>query len=130
MAVVWLDLTNAYGSVPHKLIKMAMDHYHFPDHFKNIVQRYFGGIQLRFTVDNKISVWQKLEKGMVTVFTISPILFIVSMNIIMEASEREPRGPKTDSGIYLPSTRGFMDYLTVTTSSHIQAKWIQLALEE
>ncbi|CAC5418562.1 unnamed protein product [Mytilus coruscus] len=109
---------------------MAMDHYHIPEHIKKIVQKYFGGIQLRFTVDNKITAWQNLEKGIVTGCTISPILFIMSMNIIMKAAERETRGPKTDSGIFLPATRGFMDDLTVTTSSHIQARWILSALEE
>ncbi|CAC5355486.1 unnamed protein product [Mytilus coruscus] len=130
LAVVWLDLANAYGSVPHKLIEMAMDHYHIPEHIKKIIQKYFDGIQLRFTVDNKTTAWQKLEKGIVTDCTISPILFIMSMNIIMKAAERETRGPKTDSGIFLQATRGFMDDLTVTTSSHIQARWILSALEE
>ncbi|XP_071138809.1 uncharacterized protein [Mytilus edulis] len=48
----------------------------------------------------------------------------------MKAAERETRGPKTDSGIFPPATRGFMDDLTVTTSSHIQARWILTALEE
>ena len=54
----------------------------------------------------------------------------MNMNIIMKAAERETKGPKTDSGIFLPATRGFMDDLTVTTSSHIQARWILSALEE
>ncbi|CAC5381066.1 unnamed protein product [Mytilus coruscus] len=103
LAVVWLDLANAYGSVPHKLIEMAMDRYHIPEHIKKIVQKYFGGIQLRFTVDN--TAWQKLEKGIVTGCTISPILFIMSMNIIMKAAERETRGPKTDSGIFFTSNK-------------------------
>ncbi|CAC5379042.1 unnamed protein product [Mytilus coruscus] len=55
LAVVWLDLANAYGSVPHKLIEMAMDHYHIPEHIKKIVQKYFGGIQLQFTVDHSVA---------------------------------------------------------------------------
>ncbi|VDI22183.1 Hypothetical predicted protein [Mytilus galloprovincialis] len=48
----------------------------------------------------------------------------------MKAAERETKGPKTDSGIFLPATRRFMDDLTVTTSSHIQARWILSVLEE
>ncbi|CAC5401202.1 unnamed protein product [Mytilus coruscus] len=62
LTVVRLDLANVYGSVPHKLIEMAMDHYHILDHFKKIIQKYFGGIQLRFTVDNKTTAWQKDSK--------------------------------------------------------------------
>ena len=28
--VVWLDLANAYGSVPHQLIEFALDFFHVP----------------------------------------------------------------------------------------------------
>ncbi|CAC5403354.1 unnamed protein product [Mytilus coruscus] len=90
-----------------------------------------GSLQrLTVDVDNKTTAWQKLEKGIVKGCTISRILFIMSMNIIMNAAERETRGPKTDSRFFLPAKRGFMDDLTVTSSSHIQARWILLALEE
>ncbi|VDI78752.1 Hypothetical predicted protein [Mytilus galloprovincialis] len=44
---------NKSGLVPHKLIKMAMDDYYIPELIKKIVLKYFGGIQLRFAVDNK-----------------------------------------------------------------------------
>ena len=48
----------------------------------------------------------------------------------MKAAERETRGPKMNSGIYQPANRGFMDDLTVTTKSHVQARWVLSALEE
>ena len=35
-----------------------------------------------------------------------------------------------DSGIHHPPIRGFMDDLTVTTTNHIQAKWVLLAMKE
>lgn len=50
---------NKSGLVPHKLIKMAMDHYYIPELIKKIVLKYFGGIQLRFAVDNKTTSSQK-----------------------------------------------------------------------
>ena len=31
LTVVWLDLANAYGTVPHKLIETALEHYHIPE---------------------------------------------------------------------------------------------------
>lgn len=43
-AVAWLALANACRSEPHKLIGMAMDLYHIPDHTKKLVQHYYGGI--------------------------------------------------------------------------------------
>ena len=58
------------------------------------------------------------------------ILFIAAMNLIIKAGDRETRGPKTKSDIRLPPQRGFMDDLTITTESHIQARWILSALED
>ncbi|XP_052238630.1 uncharacterized protein LOC127849922 [Dreissena polymorpha] len=54
----------------------------------------------------------------------------MGMNLIINAAKRETRGPKTASGIYLPSNRGFMDDLTVTTTTHVQARWVLGALDE
>ncbi|RXN16633.1 hypothetical protein ROHU_027474 [Labeo rohita] len=48
LTVVWLDLANAYGSIPHALIHAALDHYLIPQHIKGMIISYFGGIQLRF----------------------------------------------------------------------------------
>jgi len=58
------------------------------------------------------------------------ILFVMGMNMIIKAAERESRGPKTNTGIRLPSNRGFMDDMTVTTETHIQARWVLAALNE
>ena len=92
--MVWLDLANAYGSIPHKLIETALDHYYIPDHIKGMVKNYFSGMMLRFSAGNITTAYQSLEKGIVTGCTVSPILFIMGMNIIMKAAERETRGPK------------------------------------
>ena len=54
----------------------------------------------------------------------------MSMGMVTRAAERETRGPMMDSGIYQPPIRGFMDDLTVTTTTHIQARWVLSALED
>ena len=74
--------------------------------------------------------WQKLEKGIVTGCTVSEVLFIMGMNLLINAARRETRGPKTESGIYLPSSRGFMDDLTLTTATNVQARWMLAALTD
>ena len=33
LTVVWLDLANAYGTIPHTLIEESLKHYHIPEHF-------------------------------------------------------------------------------------------------
>jgi len=130
LTVVWLDLANAYGSMPHQLISEALLHYHIPDHAIKIIMNYFSRIQLRFSTADFTTSWIDLEKGIVTGCTISVILFVMGMNLIIKAASRESRGPKTNTGIRLPSNRGFMDDMTVTTETHIQARWILQALGE
>ncbi|XP_052234917.1 uncharacterized protein LOC127847189 [Dreissena polymorpha] len=130
LTVVWLDLANAYGSIPHKLIETALKHYHIPDHVQQIINGYFSNIQLRFAVGEQSTPWIRLEKGIVTGCTISVVLFVMGMNLIINTAKRETRGPKTTSGIYLPSNRGFMDDLTVIKTTHVQARWVLRALDE
>lgn len=38
--------------------------------------------------------------------------------------------PRMESGIPQPPVRGFMDDLTITTSTHVQARWILKALDD
>jgi len=89
---------------------------------RKIITSYIDGIKLRFSVGDQLTKWQKLEKVIVTGFTVSVVLFVMGMNMLINAAIRETRGPKTDSGIYLPSSRGFMDDLTLTTPTHVQAR--------
>ena len=62
LTVVWLDLANAYGTIPHALIHAALDHYLIPQHIKGMIISYFGGIQLRFKTAHFTTRWQTLEK--------------------------------------------------------------------
>ena len=130
LTVVWLDLGNAYGSIPYQLIYKVLQHYHVDGHIQKIITSYLDGIQLPFTVGDQLTRWQKLEKGIVTRRTVSVVLFILGMNLLINAARRETRGPKTELGIYLPSSRGFMDDLTLTTATHVQARWMLAALTD
>ncbi|XP_052218148.1 uncharacterized protein LOC127835750 [Dreissena polymorpha] len=108
----------------------ALRHYHVGGHIQKIITSYLDGIKLRFTVGDQLTRWQRLEKGIVIGYTVSVVLFIMRMNLLINAAQRETRGPKTESGIYLPSSRGFMDDLTLTTTTHVQARWMLTALTD
>ena len=45
LAIVWLDLANAYGSVPHRLIERAMVQYGIPNKIQDIILRYYSNIK-------------------------------------------------------------------------------------
>ena len=44
IAIYWLDIANAYGSVHHNLIRCALDHYHAPTHFTDIISNLYTGL--------------------------------------------------------------------------------------
>lgn len=47
--MVWLDQVNAYDSMLHELIEVAMNTYHVPLHEKKIVGDYNYGIEIGYT---------------------------------------------------------------------------------
>lgn len=129
LTVAWLDFANAYGSIPHNLIRVAMDHYHIPLHIQGMITDYLGDIKLRFQSAMFTTKWQPMEKGIVTGCTISPILFTMGMNLIITAASTKSRGPRTAAGSQQPAIRAFMDDLTVITPTHVQARWVLAELD-
>ncbi|XP_035683116.1 uncharacterized protein LOC118420431 [Branchiostoma floridae] len=130
LAVVWLDLENAYGSVPHKLIKVALEKYYVPAPVRHLIEQYMNGLKIRFTVNGHTTAWQSLQKGIITGCTISVILFVSAMNLVMKPALTQARGPKTESGIRQPPLKAFMDDITVTTESVISARHMLKSLSK
>ena len=97
LAKVWLDLANAYGSVPHRLIERAMVQYHIPNKIQDIILRYYSNIKVHFTTGTFTTKYQRLEKGIVTGCTVSVILFVMAINLIIKIAEKEGRGPVSRS---------------------------------
>ena len=63
LKVVWLDLGNAYGSVPHELLFKAMEFFHIPENVKSIMQNYYNKFRMRFATENFTTDWHRLEVG-------------------------------------------------------------------
>lgn len=109
LAVLWLDLANAYGSIPHRLVETSLDRHHVPDKIKNLILDYYNSFSLRVTSGTETSAFHRLEKGIITGCTISVTLFAMAMNMLVKSAEVECRGPLTKSGIRQPPIRAFMD---------------------
>ena len=104
--VIWLDLANAYGSVRHNLLEKAMEFFWIPDEIKNLILRYFKCTYLRFS-NNKFSTsWQKLNIGIMMGCVISPLLFVMVMEMLLRSAE-----DITNKNID-PSMKAFMDDVT------------------
>ncbi len=46
--VIWLDLANAYGSVPHLLIAYALELFYIPDNIRTMIMNYFQDMHMCF----------------------------------------------------------------------------------
>lgn len=130
LTVLWLDLANAYGSIPHKLVQTTMTKHHVPHHIADLILDYYNHFRMRVSAGGVTSDWHKLEVGIITGCTISVILFAVAMNMIVKSAEPECRGPQSRGGVRQPPIRAFMDDLTVTTESVPGGRWILQGLEK
>ena len=107
--VVFLDLANAFGSVPHSLLWEAFDFFRVPGSIKSLVKAYFLDIQLCFTTAEYTTAWQQLEVGIMAGCTISPLAFTMAMEIIIRASKWVVGGERLQGGLRLPPIRAYMN---------------------
>ena len=49
------------------------------------------------------------------------------LNMSIKAAKMESKGTKANTEICLPSNKGFIDDMTVTTETDIQVRWILMA---
>lgn len=89
--VVWLDLANAYGSVPHKLIDFTLKFFHIPTSVTNINAKYFSNLQTCFSLEGFTTGWQQLEGGL---DSIAPILFVAVFEIILIGARQVVKRPE------------------------------------
>ena len=85
--VIWLDLANAYGSVPHQMIQLALRMYHVPETIQVMLEDYFINFRMRFSTASYTTDWINLEVGIAMGCTISPILFVTAMKVMLKAAE-------------------------------------------
>lgn len=116
LAVLWLVLSNAYVSVPPKLIEEAPKRYHIPLSISNLIVRYYNFYSMS-TSEAVISDWHHLERGIIIGCTVSFILSTIAFNFLIKSAESRYRGPLMRSGVRQPHIRAYIDDLTVTTSS-------------
>lgn len=115
--VIFLDLANAFGSVPHNLLWESFNFFHVPASVTNLVKAYFEDLQLCFTTADFTTSWQRVEVGIMAGCTISPLAFTMAMEVIIRASRWVVGGERTKNGIRLPPIRAYMDDMTTLTTT-------------
>ena len=109
LVVVWLDLANAFGSVPHKLIEYAMDLFWIPPEVIKIMMDYYSLFIMRFTIADFTTAWQRLEIGIAAGCTVSVIWFVLVMEVLLRGTKIN----KETLYISVPK-KAFMDDITFT----------------
>ncbi len=115
--VIFLDLANAFGSVPHNLLWESFNFFHVPSSVTSLVKAYFEDLQLCFTTADFTTSWQHIEVGIMAGCTISPLAFTMAMEVIIRASRWVVGGERTKNGIRLPPIRAYMDDMTILTTT-------------
>ena len=115
--VIWLDLANAYGSVPHSAIWKALEMLHFPNRVVTILKTYFGNFNMRFTTETYTTEYVPLQTGIAMGCSVSPILFVLAMQMLLKATEAEAKTYNLSDGQDRPALKAFMDDTTIISNS-------------
>ena len=111
LTIIWLDIANAYGSIPHKLIVFALHRYGVSPQWIRLIETYYKGIFSKSFSESATSAWHRHQRGIFAGCTLPMILFLADMNIILEYS-MQARVPKfTTKTTTLPLQHAFMDDL-------------------
>ena len=83
LSAIWLDVANAYGSVPHRLIYFALKHYGVSEKWIKIIQQYYGGIWSKYFQEFSPSSWHHHQRGILIGCAVSIVLFLAAINVII-----------------------------------------------
>jgi len=110
---------NAYGSMPHRLIEVALQHFFIPEHIQGIVRSYFSGRRFRYLM-------AKTQER--NCHWLHHIRHLVCHGYESSRLHRgKPEDGDRDLPTFQPRVHGF---LTVTTTTHVQARWVFAAVDE
>ena len=84
LATIWLDIANAYGSMPHKLIIFALFQYGVSPKWIHLIEMYYSGIFSKSFSQGALSSSHRHQRGIFASCALSIVLFLAGMNIILE----------------------------------------------
>ena len=122
LVVTWLDIANAYGSIPHSTIREALKRAHIPEKTRNLIDNYYDNVKIRFTTKKFTTEWQRVERGIITGCTLSVVIFALAMSWIVESVQNVTKGPKTSTGQRQVNSRLLMDDIATTTETVPQTR--------
>lgn len=84
ICICWIDLANAYGSVHHNLIFLALEHYHLPKPFIDLVRNIYSGLSAIISTKQWNTTPFPLRIGIFQGDPMSVIIFNLVINLFVE----------------------------------------------
>ncbi|GMO18210.1 MAG: hypothetical protein Ta2E_09280 [Mycoplasmoidaceae bacterium] len=84
-----LDLRDAFGSIPHDLIRRNVEDFGFPKRVSNIIMESYNGASISIQAKQDYSEQVPREKGVKQGCPISPTLFNIGIDPLLRVVNRE-----------------------------------------
>uniref|UniRef100_A0ABD2WIM9 Reverse transcriptase domain-containing protein n=1 Tax=Trichogramma kaykai TaxID=54128 RepID=A0ABD2WIM9_9HYME len=92
VVVAWLDLSNAFGSVPHASIHEALDRHSVPLPIRNLVKSSYEGVSTSVKTAGAITEPVRILSGVRQGCPLSPIVFNLALEPVVRAVQATGRG--------------------------------------
>ena len=79
-----LDLTDAYGRIPHNLIEYALKIYHYPSHIAKYINTFYSRLRAQVQTSEWITNPFRILIGLGQGDTLSQMIFIICFDIIIK----------------------------------------------
>lgn len=124
--VVFLNLANAFGSIPHNFLWESFNFFHVPEHITTLVTTYFQDLQLCFTTANNMAALGSRHHGRLHCV----LVFTMAMEVIIRASKWVVGRERARARLHLPPIRAYMDDMTTLTTTEAHTKQLLGKLQE
>ena len=118
VVVTWLDLCNAYGSVKHNLVQFALQWYHVPASFSNLIVEYYDKICACIRTKNWSSAAFLFDLGLFQGCVLSCVLFSCVFQLLLDmlAPLAEQNGYHFKDSPIVLHDQAFADDLSILSS--------------
>ena len=101
-----------------------MEFFWIPEDIKNLISTYFKRTYVRFSNDKYSTNWQKLNISIIIGSIISPLLFVLGMEMILRSAD------VNTNQITGPSMKAFMDDVTLIAESRSHMEQLVTRLQD
>ena len=121
--LAWSSQCIRFSSAP--LIQMVLDFFNNPMKVGEIITKYFNSAFMKFTVKVYTTHRQSLEIVIMMDILISPLLFVLIMELILRGAANTLKGMMNNEHLTLPPSIAFMDDITILVPSKIATNGLQ-----